>query len=471
MTQEQRIKLPANLDEYRATLTPAAIAELQSINARFDAAKTELKQLELEKGICSRKIGEAKKAGTPADALLEQIRQVSEKIRSFKSAQDELNAAASALLTPAATPEEKKPAVSAHFCARGDVGATTPAGPIEVVEAGNELAAQWNAYVDAQPRSCVYHRFEFRYIIERSFGHRVLYLAALDQNRRICGILPAIQINSRIFGNYMVSVPFFNYGGALADDDGIEQTLMQHLNERGATLGVSHIEYRDTQPRPGYVQKTEKSSLILKLPSSPDTLWDDIGTKVRAQIKKAQGSGLTFKTGRHELLDDFYHVFAINMRDLGTPVYAKDFFKNILDAATLDARLAIAYLNNKPVSCAFLIAWHDTMEIPWASTLREANACNANMFLYWNVLKSATESGIGFFDFGRSSKDAGTFKFKLQWGAQPQQLYWHYWLKDQTDLPALNPNNPKYRIAIAVWQRLPVWLTRLIGPHLVKNLP
>ncbi|HEX4940738.1 MAG TPA: FemAB family XrtA/PEP-CTERM system-associated protein [Candidatus Kapabacteria bacterium] len=340
-----------------------------------------------------------------------------------------------------------------------------------MVEAGNELAAQWNAYVDAQPRSCVYHRFEFRHIIERSFGHRVLYLAALDQNRRICGILPAIQINSRIFGNYMVSVPFFNYGGALADDDGIEQTLMQHLNERGAALGVSHIEYRDTQPRPGYVQKTEKSSLILKLPSSPDTLWDDIGTKVRAQIKKAQGSGLTFKTGRHELLDDFYHVFAINMRDLGTPVYAKDFFKNILDAATLDARLAIAYLNNKPVSCAFLIAWHDTMEIPWASTLREANACNANMFLYWNVLKSATESGIGFFDFGRSSKDAGTFKFKLQWGAQPQQLYWHYWLKDQTDLPALNPNNPKYRIAIAVWQRLPVWLTRLIGPHLVKNLP
>jgi FemAB-related protein (PEP-CTERM system-associated) len=234
---------------------------------------------------------------------------------------------------------------------------------------------------------------------------------------------------------------------------------------------VSHIEYRDTRHRDGMPQKTEKNSLILKLPANPDQLWDDIGTKVRAQIKKAQGSDLAFKSGRHELLDDFYKVFAINMRDLGTPVYAKSFFRNLLDANSLDTRLVLAYRHQRPVSCAFLIRWHDTVEIPWASTLREANTYNANMFLYWNVLKHAIESGASFFDFGRSSKDAGTFKFKLQWGAQPQQLYWHYWLQGGGELPALNPNNPKFQLAIAVWQRLPVWLTRLMGPHLVKNLP
>ncbi|HVL01758.1 MAG TPA: FemAB family XrtA/PEP-CTERM system-associated protein [Dongiaceae bacterium] len=471
MTQEQRIKLPVDLAALPAPLNTAALERLQAINATFDARRAELKQLELEKGISSRKIGEAKKAGAPADEFLEQVRQLSEKIKAVKAEQDQLQAEATELLATPAVPEETAPAVSAHFLPPAVESATAATATVQIVIADAALADAWNAFVSAHPRSCVYHRYEFRTVIERSFGHSTHYLTALDAQRNVRGILPAIRINSRIFGHYMVSIPFFNYGGALADDEATEQALMQHLNDLGTTLGVSHIEYRDTRHRADYQQKTEKSSMVLQLPAQADQLWDDIGTKVRAQIKKAQSGELTFKSGRHELLDDFYHVFAINMRDLGTPVYAKDFFRNLLDANSLDTRLAIAYHRNRPVSCGFLIRWHDTVEIPWASTLREANALNANMFLYWNVLKHAIESGAGFFDFGRSSKDAGTFKFKQQWGAQPQQLYWHYWLQGGGELPALNPNNPKFQLAIAVWQRLPVWLTKLIGPHLVKNLP
>lgn len=473
MTQEQRIRLPLNPDDYAAALPPQALMQLRAINDAFNNSRTELKQLELEKGIHSRQIGTAKKAGEPIETLLARVQQASENIRAIKERQDRLQVDAAALLeTPAAMPTAS--ATAAHFGPDTTATNDTTAGSaahFEIVTADETLAEQWNAFVTAQPHSCVYHRYEFRRIIAAAFGHEALYLAALDPDRRICGILPAIRINSRIFGHYIVSVPFFNYGGALAEHPTIEQALMQQLDTQAQALGVSHIEYRDTRPRPGYAQKTEKASLLLKLPAQADSLWQDIGTKVRAQIKKAQASELRFVTGKHELLDDFYRVFTINMRDLGTPVYSKDFFRIILDTASLDTCLALVYRQNRPVSCGFMIRWNDTMEIPWASTLREANAYNANMFLYWNVLQTAITSGADFFDFGRSSQDAGTFKFKLQWGAQPQPLYWHYWLPGQGQLPQLNPHNPKYQLAIAIWRKLPVWLTRLIGPHLVKNLP
>ena len=225
-------------------------------------------------------------------------------------------------------------------------------------------------------------------------------------------------------------MPFFNYGGALGINDDVERAMMQYLQDNVGE-GVSHIEYRDTKQRASFPQKTGKMSLLLRLPEVEETLWQDVGT----------------------------------------PVYGKSFFQNILSETGLDVAIAIVYYQHRPVSAGFLIAFRDTLEIPWASTLRQANQLNANMFLYWHILKYAIKRKFEFFDFGRSSSDAGTFRFKQQWGAKPQQLYWHYWLPCQAELPELNPNNPKFRILIAVWRRLPVWLTKIIGPRVVKNLP
>lgn len=469
MSTDKRIKLPVTLDDIREVLSADHINRLEKLNQQHGILKAQLKQLETDKGIHSRKIGAAKKAGEPTDSLMEQIQQLSSQIDGHKTQLAELTRQAEALLAPPASANPDAPAFPPHL-ARTQQG-PAPSGTIRIIAVNDKYSQHWDAYVQQHPESNAYHQYAFRRVIEASFGHRTIYLAAQDSHGALCGVLPAVQLNSRLFGNYVVAVPFFNYGGALAANAEVERQLMDALNQQAQALGASHVEYRDTAPRPGLPQKTDKASLILKLPAHADQLWQDIGTKVRAQIKKADSFDLVFKTGKHELLDDFYNVFAINMRDLGTPVYAKSFFANLLKEPALDTRLALVYRHGKPVSCGFLLSYHGTQEIPWASTLREANTCNANMFLYWNILKQAIESGHDFFDFGRSSKDAGTFKFKTQWGAQPRELYWHYWLKSGGDLPALNPNNPKFKLAIAVWQRLPVWLTKLIGPHLVKNLP
>jgi predicted N-acyltransferase len=156
---------------------------------------------------------------------------------------------------------------------------------------------------------------------------------------------------------------------------------------------------------------------------------------------------------------------------LGTPVYSKNFFRNILQERGDQAHIVIVYWRNRPVSAAFLLGYRDMMEIPWASTVREANSLNINMLLYRTVLGFCIRKHYQFFDFGRSSKDSGTYRFKKQWGARPVQHYWHYWLESGGALPELKPDSPKFRILIACWRKLPIWITKVIGPMIVKSLP
>ncbi len=208
--------------------------------------------------------------------------------------------------------------------------------------------------------------------------------------------------------------------------------------------------------------------MILELAEDADTQWQGFDAKLRNQIRKAEKSGLTAIVGGKELLADFYAVFVRNMRDLGTPVYAEKFFSEVLNVFCDHTRIIVVHLEGKPVA-AGLIAWfRDTVEIPWASSIRDYNQLCPNNLLYWTALQYALAHGFTRFDFGRSTPGEGTYRFKEQWGAKPIQLNWQYLLPEGDSLPELNTKNPKFEMAIRVWQKLPLDLTRLIGPHIVK---
>ena len=211
--------------------------------------------------------------------------------------------------------------------------------------------------------------------------------------------------------------------------------------------------------------------MILPLPDTEGQLWKDIGSKRRAQVKRPLRENPRVVVGRSELIDDFYRVFAENMRDLGTPVYSKLFFGEIISRFPEHCTIIIVYLEGNPVGAAFLISYKGTMEIPWASTIKRVNHLAINMLMYWEALKHAINTNNDYFDFGRCTVGSGTFRFKKQWGAQTRQLYWHYYLTEQNELPELNPGNPKFQLAIRLWQVLPVYLTKLVGPGIAKNLP
>ena len=343
--------------------------------------------------------------------------------------------------------------------------------PEAIISLEDDIKDDWNRYVESNPAASIYHRSEWKELIRKTFGHSGHYFAARNSDGQIIGILPLTRLSSRLFGDFMVSMPYFNYGGAIADHPQIERQLMQAAAEHAAGLVVSHIEYRDDIPRDSLPARTDKVNMILPLPDSHDALWQTFTPKLRAQIRRPQREKVQVLQGGEEYLKDFYTVFTRNMRDLGTPVYAKSFFQHILNSFPDASRLMVIRLDNKPVAAGFLIGHRDTLEIPWASTIRDVNHLSMNMLLYWEVLKYAIDNKFRLFDFGRSSKDAGTYRFKRQWGARPRQLYWHYWLKQGSALPALNPANPKYALAIRIWKKMPLSMTTRLGPLIVKNLP
>ena len=325
-----------------------------------------------------------------------------------------------------------------------------------------------------QTEACsFYHLSGWKSVIEECFCHKTYYFMSLNSNGKCNGILPLVHIHSWIFGNFLVSVPYFNYGGVCADNSCVLERLLEEAVNLAKTKGASYIELRQNkQLGVSLPVKTAKVSMKLNLIPDSENLWRNFPSKLRSQIKRPLKEGMTARIAGLEELDSFYHVFSINMRDLGTPVYPKKFFYNIFRKFSNASRICTIYdKNEEPVTAGFLLGFRGTLEIPWASSLRKYNQYSPNMLLYWSSIKFACENGYSTFDFGRSSLGEGTYKFKQQWGAQPTQLYWYYWLNDGIELPNLNPKNPKYKIAINLWKRLPITLTRAIGPAIIRNVP
>lgn len=330
----------------------------------------------------------------------------------------------------------------------------------------------WDEYANSNPAASNYHRYGWRDVIESSFGHTCYYLAAKSSDGGVIGILPLVFMQSRLFGCFLVSQPFFNYGGLLCDNQEIGDALLAAADKLRKELGAEHVELRHIDPWPGDLPaKQHKVSMILTLAKDIDSQWQGFNPKLRNQVRKAEKSGLTAVIGGEELLADFYTVFVRNMRDLGTPVYAGKFFAEVLKAFPDHSRIITVYLEEKPVASALITWFRGTVEIPWASSIRDFNPLCPNNLLYWTALQYALTNGFTCFDFGRSTPGEGTYKFKEQWGAKPLKLNWQYLLPEGASVPELNTKNPKYEMAIKVWQKLPLPVTRLFGPYLVRNIP
>ena len=339
---------------------------------------------------------------------------------------------------------------------------------IETVEQND---AEWDAFVNASGECKIYHLSAFRNVIRDTFGHQTIYLRAKNGKDTTVGILPLVHMRSRIFGNFFVSVPFFNYGGVAGDPEA-QKALLDEAVRQAKQRGASHIELRHVGAKYADLQsKSHKVCMILDLPETPETLWKTFKSKLRSQIRRPEKEGIIAKVGREELLDDFYSVFSVNMRDLGTPVYSRRLFANVLRELPDRAWIVAAYKDQVPVAAGFLLGFRDSMEIPWASSLRQYNRLAPNMLMYWQALQHAINEGFQKFDFGRSTPNEGTYKFKAQWGAQPVALHWEYWLANGGPLPDISPKNGKYEKFIRIWQKLPVPVTQVIGPSIVKNIP
>jgi len=345
----------------------------------------------------------------------------------------------------------------------------TNAAGYRVHMATAEDAVAWDAFVRACPDATGYHEWAWRRVFERAFGHECVYLMARDAGGSVAGVLPLVEIRSLLFGRTLTSLPFLNYGGVLSASDDAARALIDEAAALATSRRCRHVELRHVGRRFEHLPcRQHKVTMRLAL---AEGLWERLDRKARNQVRKAQKSDLSVERGGAELLDAFYAVFARNMRDLGTPVYAKTFFAEVLDACGDRARIIAVRLKDAPIAAGLTYRTGGMIEIPWASSIRDFNALCPNHLLYWHALETAIAEGAGVFDFGRSTPGEGTFKFKEQWGAEPVPLHWEYWLASGGELPDQSPKNPKFHLAIEAWKRMPLWAANVVGPRLVRGIP
>jgi len=360
---------------------------------------------------------------------------------------------------------------SLSHASRGGPETETSRSLATIVVSSEVSPEEWDGYLDAHADATVDHLWRWRTIFEDVFGHRTTYLAARRGNALV-GVLPLVLFRSRLFGRSVVSVPFLNYGGVVADGPAAARALVDRACEISREFGASHLELRHARRQVADVPcRQHKIGLTRPLPSTVEELWDATDRKVRNQVRKAQKEGLVPAGGGTELVDAFYRVFAENMRDLGTPVYSSRLFRSTLALFPDRARVYVVRLGAQVIAGAVAIRFRDTVIVPWASSLKQFRPLCPNMLLYWAMLERATVEGARTFDFGRSTVGGGTHQFKLQWGARPAPLSWEYPYLAGHDVPDHGPTNPKFQKAIALWKRCPLWLTNAVGPHIVRAIP
>jgi FemAB-related protein (PEP-CTERM system-associated) len=309
-------------------------------------------------------------------------------------------------------------------------------------------------------------------VLAHGMRHTPYALEAIEGDRTR-GFLPLAYVSSLLFGRFLVSLPYLNSNGVLADDEATARRLVDEAVALADALRVRHLELRHEKElvHPALQGRQQnKVHMRLALPDFPGPLWEALPAKVRNQVRKGEKSGLQVVWGTVDLLSEFYAVFSQNMRDLGTPAYGRRFFRAVLEHFPAGAELCVVRSGSRPVAGALLLHGRGVTEVPSASSLRQYNSTCANMLMYWHLLERAVRRGQAVFDFGRSTKEGNTFRFKKQWGAAPHEATWQsYERTGRAD--DVRPDNPRYQRWISLWQRLPLALTRLLGPAIVRGIP
>jgi FemAB-related protein (PEP-CTERM system-associated) len=343
---------------------------------------------------------------------------------------------------------------------------------MKIVHCDASHAAAWDAFVAAAPTASFYHRFAWKGINESMLRHRTAFLAALDDSGAFAGIFPLVQVKSRLFGNMACSMPFVNYGGPATADPEAEQLLMDAAEKVCADWDVEYLEIRSKRHLGDRLPVSEhKVSMTLDLDPDPEVLFKAFKTGQRQDIRRGDKSGLTAKFGGAELVHHFYEVMSESWHQLGTPFYRPSYFERIIADFGKDIRLCVVYADDTPAAVAFDGIQGETVEGMWLGARAQYRQQLVGYVLYWELIKHACEGGYRRFHLGRSTADSGGEQFKKKWNASSTPLYWHYLLRTRTETPKLNVTNPKFQLAISAWRKLPLSITRSIGPYIARSIP
>ncbi len=346
---------------------------------------------------------------------------------------------------------------------------------IRSLEDHADAAAAWDRFVGTHPDGTFFHRADWRRVIEAGFGHRTHFLFA-ERDGSITGVLPLAEVRSPLFGKSLISLPFCVYGGPLAADQQSFAALLDagQARMRAARMPALELRLRDQPPADWldpalWPAKTDLYVTFRKpIGADDDANLKAIPRKQRAVVRKGIEHGLTGRvTGG---VDRLHAIYAESVRNLGTPVFSRRYFR-VLAEIFRDSMDVVEILDgDNPVAAVMNFYWRDEVLPYYGGGTASARNCHANDFMYWDVMRRAAARGCRLFDYGRSKLGTGSFSFKKNWGFTPAPLDYRFPLAPGATIPDHNPLNPKYRLFIAGWKKLPLPIANLLGPHIVRGV-
>ena len=334
---------------------------------------------------------------------------------------------------------------------------------------GTDGDDRWPCAVNASSHAKLAHAAEWFTVIKRAYGHEPLYLAA--ESDAGCAVLPAFVVRRPLVGTVVTSMPFLDSGGPCGASPEVAALLVDRLIAEARRQRARMLELRCADRLPIETQPLDsKVNMTLALAGDPDALWRRFDKGVRNQIRKAERSGLCVESGGAAHLPAFYETFVERMRDLGSPVHALAFLGAVVDGFGSRARVVLVKKGSEAIGGLVALAFKDRLIVPWATCVKEHFALCPNMLLYWETIRSACVDGFARFDFGRSTRQSGTYHFKRQWGAQEEPLFWYRIPIGPHQSSAHSDGCGSRDLLARMWQRLPLAVTRQVGPHIRKYL-
>jgi FemAB-related protein (PEP-CTERM system-associated) len=328
---------------------------------------------------------------------------------------------------------------------------------------------RWDDFVERCPEATFFHKSAWKRVIETSFGHRTHYLLA-ERGAEIAGVLPLAEVKSFLFGHALVSLPFCAYGGVAAVETEAVAALHAAARDLGRQLGAGHLELRDRTVRERDWPRQDLY-VTFRRPILPEVEANlvAIPRKQRAMVRKGIEGRLASRIDAD--VDTFFALYADNMHRQGTPPLPKRYFQALRDAFGGDCEvLTVVAPGGEALSSVLSFYFRDEVLPYYAGDVAAARDLAANDFKYWELMRRGCERGYRVFDYGRSKRGTGAFDFKKHWGFEPTPLAYEYCLYRTERIPEHNPLNPKYRLLIALWRRLPIAVANALGPHVVKSL-
>ena len=332
-------------------------------------------------------------------------------------------------------------------------------------------AARWDEFVRRESSASFFHLSGWMKVMQETFGYHCCSLYA-ERAGRITGVLPLFLIKNWIMGRCLISTPLAVYGGIAAADEESYSALLTHARAMAEDQQVQYLELRSRagEVETGFHRNPRYVTFTCELSRDPEANLKRLPRDTRYMIRKAQKQGLTAVHGM-ENLADFYDLFAQNLKRHGTPVFPRRLLTNLIKEFPGQIDLLMLYSGRKAISGVFTFLHGDTVLPYYSGSAPEAPRLAANNLLYWELMQWATEREYRCFDFGRSKTGTGSYAFKTQWNMTVSPLSYQVYLVRKKEVPDFSPANPRFQIATQTWSRLPLWLTKQLGPRVVRWFP